>query len=381
MNFETIIVGAGSMGMAAGYFLARQGKKVLLIDAFDPPHTEGAHHGETRIIRHAYGEGENYVPMALRAQELWFALEEESKKKLFLQTGVLNAGDPDSDFIKNVIKSAKTYSLPVEVLTAEEMNEKWSGFQFPDGYVGCFESSSGVLMVEECVQAYRELAEKNGAVLRTNTIVKSIEAEESSVKVTTDNETFTGEKLIVAAGRGTGPILSTLGLELPLQPVRKTFSWFDSDEDVYREGEFPAFAVNYPNSDELYYGFPSIDGAGVKIGRHDEGQPVQPKEKLADYGAFPEDEGEVKGFSEQFMSQNLPLKYGKTCVYTLTPDSDFIIDKHPELENVFFASGFSGHGFKFASAVGEILCLLAVDGKTELDISDFSIERFNIKGS
>ncbi|VEF49286.1 FAD dependent oxidoreductase [Bacillus freudenreichii] len=362
--------------MAAGYFLASQGKKVLLIDAFDSPHTEGAHHGETRIIRHAYGEGENYVPMALRAQELWLALEKESNKKLFIQTGVLNAGDPESLFIKNVIKSAKTYSLPVEVLTSEEMNDKWPGFHFSEDYVGCFEKSSGVLMVEECIRAYRELAEKSGAVLKTNTMVQSIEATESSVTVKTKNETFTGEKLIVSAGKGTGPVLSTLGLELPLQPVRKTFSWFDSDEDVYREGQFPAFAVNYPNSDELYYGFPSIGGAGVKIGRHDEGQPIQPWEKLADYGAFPEDEGDVKSFADRFMSQKLPVKYGKTCVYTLTPDSDFIIDKHPELKNVFFACGFSGHGFKFASAVGEILSQLAVDGKTELDISDFSMGRF-----
>ncbi|RWR11964.1 N-methyl-L-tryptophan oxidase [Siminovitchia fortis] len=376
MNFETIIVGAGSMGMAAGYFLASQGKKVLLIDAFDPPHTEGSHHGETRIIRHAYGEGENYVPMALRAQELWLALEEKSNKKLFLKTGVLNAGDPDSQFIKNVKKSAQNYSLPVEVMTAAEMNEKWPGFRFPNDYVGCFEKNSGVLMVEECVRAYRELAEKAGAVLRTNTIVKSIEAAGSSVTVKTDSETFTGEKMIVTAGKGTGPILSTLGLELPLQPLRKTFSWFDSDENIYREGKFPAFAVNYPDSDELYYGFPSIDEAGVKIGRHDEGQPVQPWAKLAGYGAFPEDEGDVTGFADQFMSQKLPVKYGKTCVYTNTPDSDFIIDKHPEFKNIFFACGFSGHGFKFASAVGEILSQLAVDGKSKLDISDFSMERF-----
>lgn len=376
MNFETIIIGAGSMGMAAGYFLASQGKKVLLIDAFNPPHTEGAHHGETRIIRHAYGEGENYVPMALRAQELWVELEEKSNKHLFLQTGVLNAGNPDSLFIKNVVKSAETYSLPVEVLTAEEMKAKWPGFRFSDDYVGCFERNSGVLMVEDCVSAYRELAEKSGAVLETNTTVQSIDCTESVVTVTTDNGKFECENLIITAGKGTGPILSTLGLELPLQPVRKTFSWFASDEAVYRAGNFPAFAVNYPNSDELYYGFPSINGAGVKIGRHDKGQPVQPGEKLADFGAFPEDEQDVKEFAERFMSKEIRLKYGKTCVYINTPDSDFIIDRHPDLNNIFFACGFSGHGFKFASAVGEILSQLVLNGKTELDISDFSMERF-----
>lgn len=364
------------MGMAAGYYLSRKGKKVLLIDAFDPPHIEGSHHGETRIIRHAYGEGENYVPMALRAQKLWLDLEEESKEKLFLQTGVLNAGDPKSSFIKNVIKSAETYSLPVSVMTAGEMNEQWHGFNFTDDFVGCFEKDSGVLMIEDCIRAYRELAEKNGAVLKTNTIVKSIKATETSITVKTDTETFTGDQLIVTAGKGTGPILSNLGLDLPLQPVRKTFSWFECDEEIYCSDKFPAFAVNYHNSDELYYGFPSIDGAGVKIGRHDEGQPVQPGEKLADFGTFPEDEGDVKGFAERFMTREMPHKFGKTCVYTNTPDSDFIIDKHPNLKNVLFACGFSGHGFKFASAVGEILSQLVLEGKTELDISDFSFDRF-----
>ncbi|MFD1705373.1 N-methyl-L-tryptophan oxidase [Siminovitchia sediminis] len=376
MRFETIIIGAGSMGMAAGYYAAKRGNKVLLIDAHDPPHTEGSHHGETRIIRHAYGEGENYVPMALRAQELWLELEKVSGKKLFLQTGVVNAGTPDSPFIKNVMKSSEMYSLPVEVLTAEQMNAKWPGFHFSNEYMGCFEKNSGVLMVEECVRAYRELAEKIGAVVKTHTTVTGMNANHGQVSVQTNHGEFTGNTLIVTAGRGTGPLLSKLGLQVPIQPVRKTFSWFDSNEEIYREGEFPAFGIQYAHSDEMYYGFPSIHGAGVKIGRHDGGQPVEPNEPLADFGAFPEDEQDVKHFAERFMSEEMPLKYGKTCVYTNSPDSDFIIDQYPEWPNVLFACGFSGHGFKFASAVGEILSQLALDGRTELDISGFAFDRF-----
>jgi sarcosine oxidase/N-methyl-L-tryptophan oxidase len=376
MNVETIIIGAGAMGMAAGYYLANQGKKVLLIDAFDPPHTEGAHHGETRIIRHAYGEGEQYVPLALRAQELWNDLEKMSDKKLFLQTGVLNAGAPDSSYMKNVIKSAQTHSLPVETLAAREINEKWPGFAVSDDFIGCFEKNSGVLMVEECVRAYRQLALKHGAILKTNSTATSIHAAESSITVKTEDETWTGETLIVTAGKGTGPILSALGLKLPLQPVRKTFSWFTADEDVYRAGQFPAFAIDDSHAGEMYYGFPSIVGAGVKIGRHDGGHPVQPEEKLAAFGAFPDDDRDVKGFAGRFMSQKMKMKYGKTCVYTNTPDSDFIIDRHPDLKNVFIACGFSGHGFKFASVVGEILSQLATEGKTAWDISAFSAGRF-----
>ena len=151
MEADAIIIGAGSMGMAAGYYLARGNKKVVLIDPYDPPHAEGSHHGETRLIRHAYGEGENYVPMALRAQELWFELERESGRRLFHQTGVLNIGTPESDFLKNVRRSVEVHSLPADFLTAPEVNERWPGFQLSGELTACYEPNSGILMSEEAI--------------------------------------------------------------------------------------------------------------------------------------------------------------------------------------------------------------------------------------
>ena len=136
MHYDVIVVGAGSMGMAAGYFLAKSGKRTLLIDSFNPPHNKGSHHGETRIIRHAYGEGVEYVPLALKAQELWKDLEKKTGKQLFIQTGVLNAGLKDTDFTQNIISSSKAYSLPLEVLNSSEVNKRWPGITLPNMYVG-----------------------------------------------------------------------------------------------------------------------------------------------------------------------------------------------------------------------------------------------------
>lgn len=376
MDYEVIIIGAGSMGMAAGFQLANKGVKVLLVDANDPPHTEGAHHGETRLIRHAYGEGDSYVPMALRAQELWRQLEKESGETLFLKTGVLNVGLPDSLFVQNVIDSAKKYSLPLEVLSAREVNQRWAGFQIPDGLIGCFENESGVLMNEKCVRAYRELAIQRGAELRTNTRIQSIETTDSHVTVRTSTETFRSEKLIVSAGKGTNAVLRHLDLQLPLQLVRKTFSWFHSDEPLYRTGQFPGFTFDL--ADGVYYGFPSVHGSGVKIGRHDGGRPVLPDETLPAFGAFPEDEQDVSEFAQRMFSQKMPHKQGKTCTYANTLDTDFIIDSLPGSEHILVACGFSGHGFKFASVVGEILSKMAAGKETGFDLSGFSISRMGV---
>ncbi len=375
MDYEVIIIGAGSMGMAAGYYLAKQGKSVLLIDSYNPPHVEGSHHGETRIIRHAYGEGESYVEMALRAQELWHELQEQSDEKIFIPTGVVNVGKPDSTFIQNVISSAKNYSLNIEQLTADEMNQRWTGFQVPEGYIGCYEVDSGVLMSENGIRAFRKQAEAHGAVLKVNAPVTSISIFENSVKVGIAEESFTAESLIMTPGAGTRRLLPLVNLKLPLQEERNTFSWFDTDESIYNSTSFPAFSFELPT--ETYYGFPSIDQAGVKIGRHDGGIPRDMSQPLEEFGAYEQDERDVSRYAERCMPSVGPHKVGKACTYTMTPDEDFIIDKHPDHDHVVIACGFSGHGFKFSSVIGEILSQLVTENReTELDISPFSIKRF-----
>jgi N-methyl-L-tryptophan oxidase len=376
MDYEVIIVGAGSMGMAAGYYLAKQGKRVLLLDAHDPPHSEGSHHGETRIIRHAYGEGESYVAMALRAQQLWNELQELSEEELFINTGVINIALPNSKFVQNVISSAKKHSLNVNRLTAEEINRKWPGFNVPKGYIGCHELNSGVLMSENCIKAFKTEALKHGAVLKAYTPVTSISIFEDYVQVGTERERFTADSLIVTPGAASRKILPMIGLELPLQEIRNTFSWFETDESLYGADDFPAFTFDLP--DEMYYGFPSIKGTGVKIGRHDAGRPRDMLQPIESFGTYEQDEQDVAHFAARHLPGVGKHSLGKPCTYTNTPDEDFIIDKHPHHGHVVLACGFSGHGFKFSSVVGEILAELVTGNReSKQDLSPFAIKRFS----
>ncbi|MFM1653216.1 N-methyl-L-tryptophan oxidase [Brevibacillus sp. B_LB10_24] len=374
-HYDVIVVGAGSMGMAAGYFLAKQGKSTLLIDAYDPPHTMGSHHGDTRIIRHAYGEGAQYVPLVLRAQQLWNELEQESGESLFQQTGVLCAEEPGCTFVRGVIASAQQYSLPIEVLDAEEIRYRWKGITVPDGFTGCFEQSSGVLFSETCLSAYRKLAVQYGAELLPYTSVQQIELHPAGATVRANEAAYHADALVLSAGAWMKQMLDSLDLELALQPTRKAVAWFEADEALYNPEVFPAFSFNLQGED--YYGFPSFAGTGLKIGRHDGGQQTDPNQVNREFGAYPEDEGDVRSFLQRYMPQAAGrLKQGKICLYTLTPDRDFIIDRHPLYPHVVLTAGFSGHGFKFASAVGEIASQLITAGETPLDISMFSVGRF-----
>ncbi|WP_042221988.1 N-methyl-L-tryptophan oxidase [Oceanobacillus manasiensis] len=374
MNYDVIIIGAGSMGMAAGYYLSKSGKRTLLLDSFNPPHNKGSHHGDTRIIRYAYGEGEEYVPFILKAHELWNDLEKASGKQLFTQTGVLNVGKEESAFIQNIISSAKSYSLPLDVMDASAVHDRWSSITLPDDFIGCFEPTSGVLKSEEIIKAYRELAELNSATILTNSRVKDISIRDDSVTIKTDEQTYYSDKLVITAGAWSGDLLSMVDLDLPLTAVRKTFAWFDANETFYNHNNFPAFAFDTVQG--TYYGFPSIEGSGLKVGRHDGGNPIRPDDSLVDFGEMAEDEGDLARFLTQYIPNISQLKYGKTCMYTHTPDDKFIIDLHPKYSNVAIAAGFSGHGFKFSSAVGQALSNLIISGKNDVDISQFSINRF-----
>jgi len=373
-KFDVIVVGAGSVGMAAGYELAKKGVRTLLLDAFDPPHTMGSHHGDTRIIRHAYGEGVQYVPLALRAQQLWEELAGLSGMTLFARTGVLGAGPLGSPFLAEMQVSAKQFSLPLEVMSAEEINERWKGMNLPDSFYGCYESNAGVLYSERCITAYRELATRQGAVLLTHTRVTDVQVEPDHVTVTTDQGTYRGEKLLLSAGAWNPALLRSLGLQLPLVPTRKTVAWFAADEQLYSSEKFPAFVFEL--EDSTYYGFPSVDGTGVKIGRHDGGHPIDPDQLDRTFGTYPSDEGDVRSFLEAYMPQAAgPLQQGRVCIYTLTPDEHFLIDRHPQHEHVVITAGFSGHGFKFASAIGEAASQLLTDGRSVHDLSLFTLNR------
>ena len=364
------------MGMAAGAFLAQKQVKTVLIDAFNPPHNHGSHHGDTRMIRHAYGEGRHYVTLVKRAQQLWEELEEQTSYKIFKKTGVIGLGPKDSSFLKETIAAAKKYELPLEVLNSSEVNEKWSGFSVPEHFIGCFEAESGLIYSENAIRAYKEIAIKNGAEFVPNTPVRHIEIDdEMGVKIITENKIFRAKKVIITVGAWASKLLPDL--KLPIQPTRKAFGWFEAPESLYDDSNFPSFYVE--DKDSMCYGFPSIDGAGLKIGRSDGGQKIDPNQHIQNFGQYDSDEDELRSFLTTYMPEaNGTLIQGKTCLYTLSTDNDFIIDHHPEHDRIIFACGFSGHGFKFASVMGEVLTQLATEGQSNFDISPFSLKRFSL---
>jgi N-methyl-L-tryptophan oxidase len=378
--FDTLIVGAGSMGMAAGYYLSRIGNKVLLLDAGDPPHAHGAHHGSTRLIRHAYGESAGYVPLALRAQQLWRELEEDAGTSIFARTGVANIGSPDDPFLKEVQRSATQHGLSLESLDGSEASKRWPAWRLTEEQTVCFEPDAGVLYCEQAIRSFRDLAISLGATLRANTLVTRIELHgESGVSVVTDKgERFTGGDLIVCAGKWTRPLLEPLGLGIPVTRLRKTFAWFESAQNAFAPEIFPGFAV--ASDIGLYYGFPDMDGSGLKVGRHDGGEPVAVDAELGSFGDEPADLSDLQAFLRRYLPGAGKLRMGRTCEYDVTPDAHFIIDRLPACPRVQIATGFSGHGFKFSSAIGEALAERVTQSASRMDLSLFACERFNGTG-
>ncbi|WP_078579358.1 N-methyl-L-tryptophan oxidase [Salipaludibacillus agaradhaerens] len=376
-HYDVIIVGAGSIGMSAGYFLSKEGKRVLLLDAHDPPHTMGSHGGETRLIRHAYGEGRAYTPLALKSQQLWDDLQEQTELPIFQKTGVLSFGPVDTPFLKEALESAKAHHLQAEKLTEAEMKRRWAGLQFPEEgpYIGCYEPDAGVLFVENCIQTYRELALQEGAELLTETPVKDVTMRDEQVSIQTSKTSYIADDVIICAGAWNRMLLQGVDLMLPLQPKRQVVGWFEANDQLFGSCEgFPGFSAHTPSG--IFYGFPSIDGSGVKVGCHDFGQVTEPDEMVREFGVYDEDEAVLSQFLKTWMPEaGGHLKKGLTCLYTMTPDEHFIIDTHPNNNRILIAAGFSGHGFKFASGIGHELTQHILKGKTEIDLSLFKLNR------
>jgi N-methyl-L-tryptophan oxidase len=361
------------MGMSAGYELARRGMKTLLIDAFDPPHTEGSHHGEPRLIRHAYSGDPAYIDLALRAHELWRDVEGRTGTKLLVQSGVLNLADTGVYSFSDRMTEAEQRKVKVEQLSAEEVRKRWPVITVPDNFEAMYEPEAGYLYSERCISAYRQLALVHGAMILTNTPVLNITANGGSITVHTKDGDYYAASAILSAGAWFKSLQPFI--DLPVRAVRKVVGWFQSALD-FNAGSFPGFTLG--SQEGGYYGFPSIGGAGLKIGRHDTGLEWKPGEKLLPFGSIEEDEADLRRVLEAYMPGAAgELLKGTVCKYEHSPDEDFIIDKHPFHSNVILAGGFSGHGFKFSSVVGEILADLAVDGRSRHNIQPFALSRFD----
>lgn len=390
--FDTIVLGIGGFGSGAAYHLARRGLRVLGLDRFGPAHDQGSSHGETRIIRKAYFEHPDYVPLLLKAYDLWADLEAESQQQLFWKCGLMLAGLPDSEAISGARLSARQHRLTIENLTASAATDRWPGFKVPDAFDAVFEPDAGFLRVEDCVRTHLDRATAHGATLLFDEPVVSWSSTGREVRVRTATREFAAVSLVITAGSWAASVLADL--KLPLQVLRKPIFWFETTSPAYNlDASMPTFYFEMPvawtppseRSDEgvqataeaasTFYGFPSLDGQVLKVAQHSGGELVADP-LLVDRQLRETDLQPIADFLRTCLPGVRPQPArNSTCLYTVTPDRHFIVDQHPDFPNVVIGCGFSGHGFKFTSVLGSVFADLATSGRTELPINFLSLAR------
>jgi sarcosine oxidase len=371
-HYDVVVCGLGVMGSTALYHLARRGQRVLGLDRFTLGHDRGSSHGETRIIRLAYFEHPSYVPLVRRAYELWRALETEAARPLLHVTGIAEIGPPGGTLIEGTLAAARQHDIPHELLAAPELMQRYPAFHLPPHYVGVVQADGGFLEAEASVQAFITRAQTHGAEVRLSEPVRAIEAANDRVRIVTDRDAIEAGSAIVAAGPWTTSLLPHINL--PLRVTRQVLGWFAPQEPaLFATDRFPVFLVESRHG--IHYGFPS-HGAGVKVAKHHHAdEAVDPD--LYERGVSAFDEALIRtAIADHLPAANGPLVDAKTCLYTVAPDGDFIIDRLPGAASIVVASPCSGHGFKFAPAIGEILADLATGLTPQCDISRFRIDRF-----
>ncbi|MBI1370850.1 MAG: N-methyl-L-tryptophan oxidase [Planctomycetes bacterium] len=374
-SFEVIVLGVGAMGSSTCYELARRGIRTLGLEQFPIAHTLGSTTGHTRLIRQAYYEHPDYVPLLLRAYERWADLEAASGRKLLHITGGIYMGPPDRPFIAGSLAAARQFKLPHELLTHEQLAARYPMFTLPADHVGLFEPMCGALLCENIIETYARLAQEHGATIHDNTPVLDWTGDANGVTVRTSERTFHADKLIVTAGAWSSKLLADLNL--PLRVTRQILGWTQPPEvETFKIGRFPCWAIENEAGNGLYYGFPQMPGdTGVKSAHHHHGSTTTPD--TIDRQTHDADADDFLPALRRYVPSLVgPVRQMKTCMYTLSSDEHFIIDQHPHHERVTFAAGFSGHGFKFASVMGEALADLAMRDATELPIGFLSLKRF-----
>ena len=374
IEYDVIVVGVGGMGSAAAFHAARRGAKVLGLEQFEIPHDKGSSHGLTRIIRLAYWEDLAYVPLLRRAYELWRELEALAGESLLTITGSIDGGPRSSRPIRGVLEACERFDLPHEVLESGALRARFPGYQLPGDLVGVFQPDGGFLWSERGIVAHANAARRHGAIVHTNERVVSWERSTDHIVVHTSRSRYSTRRLVVTAGPWVG---SVVGAMRPLVSVeRQVVLWVQPRvPELFRADRFPVF---YLHGDEgSFYGLPLIGEHGMKIGKyHHLGQVVDPDS--VDRVGHKEDEAPLRrALARYFPEADGPTISLQPCLFTNTADEHFIIDALPEAPGVFVAGGFSGHGYKFCSVVGEILADLALGGATRHDISLFSATRFS----
>lgn len=369
---DVIVLGTGGVGSAALYHLAKRGVRVLGLDRFPPGHDRGSSHGQTRVIRQAYFEHPDYVPLLLRAYELWSELSQACGKQLYHEVGLLQAGPAGGSIVPGVRKAAALHGLELENFTVREAMARFPAFHLAEDWEVAFERRAGYLDVEDCVVAHIEEAKKNGAELQCGVSVHSWQVDGKGVVVETDAGRFQAAKLAVAAGAWSGPLLANLGVRFHV--LRKPLHWYPTLDDTMRADRgCPTYFFETP--DGFFYGFPQIDESGAKVARHSGGTEVSDPMNL-DRELDVAEQGSIEAFLGKYLPRvGRPSLRHATCMYTMSPDEQFVVDVHPEHPHVAVVAGLSGHGFKFTCVLGEILADLATEGKTDLPIEFLNCRR------
>ena len=377
MNYDCLVIGLGGMGSSALYHLARRGLRVCGLDQFGPAHARGSSHGNFRIFRKAYFEHSDYVPLLQTAEQLWRQLESESQVSLYHRIGVLLSGPADGEAVPGTLAAAEQHGLTVEVIAPSEAARRWPLLRFPETHRVVLDADAGILAVEHCVAQHLERAAELGAETCFYEQVQDWKLNSGSVIVRTDKATRTAESVVIAGGAWSRSLLSAerTGVELPpMQVLHKLQLWHTVDRPSRDAlSKLPAFYFETENG--AFYGM-RTGLAEIKLARHTQGA------KITD----PSNPGEAAMLAErvpcvEFAGDFLPginTEPFRTsgCFYTTSPDGHFIVDHAPECSRIVFATGFSGHGFKFASVIGAALADLATTGRTNLPIDFLSSRRF-----
>ena len=367
-SYDVIIAGLGTMGSAAAFHLARRGVRVLGLDRYKPPHTLGSSHGDSRIIREAYFEHPVYVPMVRRAFELWHELERASGTSLLIQTGGLMIGRPESELVAGARRSAQAHGLPHDLLSASDVRARFPMFNPEPDMAAVWEPRAGVLFPEACISATLAQAQESGAALRFDEPVQDWTIDADSVRVSTARGEYRARQLIVTAGAWVASLLPTL--DLPFQIERQVLHWFDAagDAELFAADRCPIHLWQIDGR-RFFYGLPDM-GSGVKAAFHHAGQVTTVEEVCREVA--PGEVESIRSILRRFLpGADGPLRASVVCVYTNTPDEHFWIDRHPDHPQVLIASPCSGHGFKFAPVIGEILADMVQKKPPRFDLQLF----------
>lgn len=383
-DYDVIIVGLGAMGSSAAYHLAQRGQRVLGIEQFTPAHPFGSSHGGSRIVRKAYFEKPDYVPLLVRSYELWQELSAAFGDELFTRCGALQIGRPESPIVAGAIESARRWNLPYELLDSKAVGARFPQFAVPSNQVAVFEADAGFARPEATVLANIELAADAGAELWFDTVVDSVELGPKGIQLSAGGEYIQAPRVVIATGAWADR-LANLG-QFPFMAQRQTVHWFSADEpQEFVPERFPVYiwdVVVPPGQPRAeLYGFPQLDGeSGVKAALYHEGSLAGVDPDTLDRCVTERDYGRVR----QLVEAGLPGLGGKpvqsqVCMYPSASDDDFVLGVLPGSSGrVVLALGFSGHGFKFVPVVGEIVADLVVNGHTRHDIGFLSPRRFKM---